>query len=119
MRISTKNLCHLDDPTDGLLYLLELELEDKVLVKIGVTQRIRIEDRVCEILVSIWKRYRVFPKCVTKRYRSVKDVYAKEKFLHKTFSSDRYATKFVFSGSTELFTTPVEEVIKTYEAIID
>lgn len=119
MRISTKNLTHLEDPSDGLLYLLEIELEDKCLVKIGVTQRIRIEDRVCEILISVWKRYRVFPKCVTKRYRSVKDVYEKEKYLHKIFSSDRYTTKFTFSGCTEMFTTPIEEVVKAYDAITD
>ncbi len=50
----------------GILYVLVIELEDKELVKVGVTCRDKVEDRVAEILVSIWKRYRIFPRCKPK-----------------------------------------------------
>lgn len=117
LTISTGDLTKPLDTDAGILYLLEMELEDRTLVKIGVTQRTRVEDRICEILVSIWKRYRVFPKCVAKRYRTVDKVYEKEKYLHTVFSSDRYATKFVFSGSTEMFTTSLTDVVQAYDEI--
>jgi hypothetical protein len=57
--------------TSGILYVLIIRLEDKELIKIGVTQRDKVEDRVAEILISIWKRYRIFPECYPKRFRKV------------------------------------------------
>ena len=42
--------------TKGIVYVLLFELEGKTLIKIGVTTR-SIEERVAEILVSIFQRY--------------------------------------------------------------
>jgi hypothetical protein len=99
----------------GILYVLELQLEDKALVKIGVTQRDKVEERVCEILTSIWKRYRIFPQCYVKRYRTVSDVYGKEKQLHDLFEEYRYSTEYKFSGSTEIFDIELGKVVEEYD----
>ena len=103
----------------GIVYVLEITLEDKKLVKVGYTARPKVEDRVCEILVSIWKRYRVFPQCHVKKYKSFHDPAAKEKSLHRLLAEHGYTTKYVFSGSTEFFDVPLERVIELYDQLED
>jgi hypothetical protein len=101
----------------GILYVILLELEGKQLVKIGVTHR-KIEDRVVEILVSIFKKYREFPYCRPKRFRTTTDIYGKEKILHKMFESSRYTPSKKFSGHTEFFNIPIEDVVTAYEKLL-
>lgn len=101
---------------EGILYLLVIQLEEKTLIKIGMTSR-RVEERVCEVLTAIWKRYRVFPECKVKRYRTVKDVFKKEAYLHSLFTSNRYTTKYSFGGSTEFFDCALDEVVAAYDDI--
>ena len=60
MKISKEGLSLEEDV--GILYLVYFELDGKQLVKIGVTAR-TIEERVSEILISIFKKYREFPYC--------------------------------------------------------
>lgn len=103
---------------DGILYLLEIELEDKVLVKIGVTTRDKVENRVCEILTSIWKSYRIFPKTYVKRFRKTSNVYDKETKLHQIFEEYRYSTEHRFSGSTEIFDVEISKVVEEYEKLL-
>lgn len=100
---------------DGILYLLAFTLEDTPLVKIGMTRRPLIEERVCEILTSIWKQYRVFPECYVKRYRKTDDVEMKERILLKQFDSFAFTPSKAFSGSTELVTAPLEDVVSLYD----
>ena len=101
----------------GILYVLLVELEGKSLVKIGVTHR-KIEDRVVEILVSIFSKYRAFPYCRPKRFRRTNDIYKKEKTLHKLFEKHRYKTTKKFSGHTEFFDVPLEDVVDAYEKLL-
>ena len=102
----------------GILYVVHFELEGKSLVKIGVTAR-SIEERVSEILVSIFKIYREFPYCRPKRFRKTSEVYEKEARLHKYFDTYRYVTQHPFSGSTEFFDVPLDEVVNIYEQLLD
>lgn len=102
----------------GTLYLVLFELEGKELVKIGVTSR-NIEDRVAEILVSIFKKYREFPRAYPKRFRKVPNVYEKEAMLHKHFKDLNYKTEKKFSGSTEFFEVPLDDAVVVYESLID
>lgn len=104
--------------TSGILYLLVFELEGKPLVKIGVTTR-TIEERTTEILVGIFKKYRVFPYCKPKRFRTTEMVYEKEAQLHKFFSVHKYSTQHKFGGSTEFFDIPIDDVVKVYEELLD
>ena len=111
--ISTKNI---DNNTSrGIVYILLIELEDKELVKVGVTCDSKIENRVSDILVSIWKRYRVFPKLYTKRFKTFDDPYIVEKELHKLLEEYRYSTKHRFSGSTEVFFVDLDYVVGLYD----
>lgn len=118
LKVSSKNV---EKPLveDGILYILVFKMEDKELVKIGVTSRDGIEERVSEILVSIFKKYREFPYCRPKRFRKTKKVFEKERFLHNYFKKHRYVTAKKFSGSTEFFEAPLEEVVQVYEDLLD
>ena len=105
-----------EDP--GILYIVHFRLDEKDLVKIGVTSR-AIEDRVSEILISIFKKYREFPYCRPKRFRKTGNVYEKEAVLHKYFAEFNYKPEKVFSGSTEFFDIPLDEAVRAYENLLD
>jgi hypothetical protein len=114
LTVSTKNV----KDHVGIVYLLQIRLEEKELVKIGVTSRDKIEDRVCEILTGIWKKYRIFPECYVKRYRKTDRIFEKESYLHRQFREHRYIPEHVFSGSTELFLVPIEDVVVAYDELL-
>lgn len=101
----------------GILYIVHFELEGKPLVKIGVTTR-TIEERVAEILVSIFKKYREFPYCRPKRFRKTGNVYEKEAILLKYFKDYQYEPSNKFSGSTEFFDIALEDVVEVYEDLL-
>lgn len=103
----------------GIVYVLEIEVDGKTVVKVGHTMRPKVEDRVCEILTSMWKRYRVFPKCYVKRYKAFDTPAAVEKRLHKQLKDYRYTPKYAFSGSTEFFDLPLSEVVSLYDKVTD
>lgn len=101
----------------GILYVVLFTLENKDLVKIGVTTR-NIEDRVSEILLSIFKTYREFPYCRPKRFRKTQNTYLKESQLHKHFADRQYIPSKKFSGCTEFFDVPLDEVVSVYEELL-
>lgn len=102
----------------GILYILVFDIEGKQLVKIGITKR-RMEDRVLEILLAIFQKYRVFPKCDPRRFTRTDDYAAKEKQLHKLFKDRSYRPSKKFGGYTEFFDVPVDEVCAAYDAIVE
>ena len=102
----------------GILYVVHFRLDDKDLIKIGVTAR-TVEERVAEILVSIFKRYRCFPYAYPKRFRVTSNVYEKEAILHKYFKEYNYTPEKVFSGSTEFFDVPMDKVVTAYENLLN
>lgn len=116
MKVSKTETCIAEDP--GILYLVHFKLDDKDLVKIGVTSR-TIEERISEILVSIFKTYREFPYCRPKRFRKTGNVYEKEAILHKYFKEYSYTPDKKFSGSTEFFDIPLDDVVKVYEDLLN
>ena len=101
----------------GIVYILLFELEGKSLVKIGVTTR-SIEERVTEILVEIFSKYREFPYCKPKRFTKSNDIFGKEKELHELFKEHKYKTSKKFGGYTEFFDVDVDKVILEYDKII-
>lgn len=105
------------EDSKGILYLLEIELEGKKLVKIGFTKRAKVEDRVVEILTSIWKRYREFPKTYVKRFSTFEDVYEREQELHSMFAEYKYETQYKFSGCQEMFDIELDKVVEVYDAL--
>ena len=102
---------------EGIVYLLEIHLEDKVLVKIGITQR-KIEERVVEILASIFQKYRLFPYCRPKRFKKTDRIFEKEAELHRYFKDRSYKTEHKFGGSSEMFDIPLDEAVEVYEKVL-
>ena len=102
----------------NILYLVLFELEDKPLVKIGVTGR-HIEDRMAEIATSVFHQYRYFPYIYPKRFRNVSEAYEKEKILHDHFDGYRYNTIHHFSGCTEFFDIPLSTAVDAYECLLE
>lgn len=115
LKVSVDNIVNRGE---GIVYILQIRLEERELIKIGVTTRERIEERVCEILAAIWKRYRVFPECKVKRFRKTVDIYEKESYLHGQFKEFKYSTLHKFGGSTEMFQTDIEDVVAAYDELI-
>lgn len=102
---------------EGVVYVLEIELNGVNLIKIGMTTRL-VEERVCEILTSIWKKYRVFPRCVVHRFTKVPNPLDIEVKLHGIFKGDRYKVEKSFSGSTEIFLLDVQVVKDKYDELV-
>jgi hypothetical protein len=113
LKVSTKGL-----NTKGILYVVLFKLDGKDLVKIGVTTR-NIEDRVSEILTSIFKIYREFPYCRPKRFKKTTDIFEKEAILHEHFKEYTYTPINKFSGSTEFFDVPLDKVVTAYENLLE
>ena len=104
------------DSIRNILYVLEIDLDDKKVIKIGVTSR-KIEDRVCEIVTSIFKTYRYFPKVYPKRFRKVEDNLDKEQFLLKYLEEYKYASDNSFGGHTELVMMDLDLVADLYDRL--
>lgn len=103
--------------TKGILYLLVISIDEKDVIKIGVTNRDKIEDRVCEILVSIFKSYRFFPMLYPKRFSKVDNNYEKEQKLLSYLSEYKYESKAKFGGSTELVDMDLDIVVDLYDKL--
>ena len=95
----------------GILYILYQWKVDIKIVKIGVTQKPKVEDRVVDILLSYFSKYREFPRLYPKRYRNTDKVYKKEAMLHKYFDKYRFKFDQPFSGHTEYFMDIPEELL--------
>lgn len=103
----------------GLLYILAMDIDGEIVYKVGVTQRDKIEDRVCEILASFFKSYRYFCWCRPKRFKKTDDVYEKEAKMHKYLKQYQYTSEKRFSGNTELFNgISLDTLVELYEAML-
>jgi len=101
----------------GLLYLLEIDVEGKMVQKIGITRR-NIEDRVCEITASYFKAWRYFPYVRPKRFRQVDNVLKKEAMLLEFFKDYRYEVRKKFGGFSEIIDVDdIGFVVKVYEEV--
>ena len=115
LSVSTKDL----KQDEGIVYVLQIDLEEKQLVKIGITSRVKVEERVCEILTSIWKKYRIFPRCYVKRFKKTDEIAKKEATLHDYFDECSYETEHKFSGCTEFFDVTLDAVVDVYDRLLN
>lgn len=118
------NTSYIKNPDKGIVYILyiDLEYEDCIykLTKIGVTTR-EVEKRVVEILTSIFKKTRVFPRCYVKRFRTVSDPYGVETELLKG-TPNKSEIDLIFSGSTECYCLDEQQretLLEFYESTVD
>lgn len=90
-------------PGRGIVYLIRMELDDGLVVwKIGITTR-KIEDRLQEIVISFFKKYRYIPRTSVKKFSSCDNYFEVETRLHKEYKDSSYKFDKVFSGSCEFF----------------
>lgn len=99
----------------GIVYVLEIELDTGTVVKIGMTNRSKVEDRVVEILTEMYKRYRYFPRCYVARFTTVDNPLDMEQKLHEYFKEYSIELEHSFGGSTEFFQVDVELVKEKYD----
>jgi len=99
-----------------ILYLLELDINGTIVCKFGVTSR-KIEDRVAEILKSLFYSTRRFHYCYPKRFKKVDDALVKEAMLLEYFDEYRY-DGYKFSGYTELRVISLEEAVRVYDYLL-
>ena len=104
---------------EGILYLIEMDVDGKRVVKIGLTRRATIDERLVEIALAHFKAYRQINYMRPKRFRTTSNVSQKEQLLLGYFSSRRYVSEKPFTGHTELVDVDIMEVVTKYEEIID
>ena len=101
----------------GIVYILVLEIDGKTISKIGLTAR-KIEDRVCEILTSYFKSYRIFPQCYPKRFSSTNHILVKEQMLLEWFKEYKYTSERKFSGCQELVEVDLDVLVDTHSRVL-
>lgn len=99
-----------------ILYLLEIEIEGVKVVKFGVTRR-KIEERVVEILTSLFYNTRRFHYCYPKRFKTVDGALDKEAKLLEYFDWCKYEG-YKFSGHTEVRVVSLEEAVEVYDYLV-
>ena len=104
---------------EGILYLIEMDVDGKRVVKIGLTRRATIDERLAEIALAHFKAYRQINYMRPKRFRKTSNVLQKEQLLLGYFSSRRYVSEKPFTGHTELVDVDIMEVVEKYEEIIN
>lgn len=102
----------------GIVYILHFIINDKEVVKVGVTQRDKVNDRVLEILDSFFTQYRFYPYCRPKRFQRVERPYQIEAKIKAAFKNNKAKFKKKFSGSSEFFFTDLDKVVELYEQIV-
>lgn len=108
-----------ENSTAGTLYILILDIDGTTVYKVGVTKR-AVEDRVQEITLSYFYKYRYFCYCKPKRFRLVEDVYKKETEMHRALKEFKYEAQHKFSGSTELFVgIELDTLLEVYDRCLN
>ena len=104
---------------EGILYLIEMDVDGKRVVKIGLTRRPTIDDRLAEIALAHFKAYRQINYMRPKRFRKTSNVLQKEQLLLAYFADRKYESALPFGGHSELVDVDIMEVVQKYEEIID
>ena len=104
------------------LYLLEITMPSGMkCVKIGKASGGSSVNRMMEICLDIYQKFRTTPMIKIKRDREVPadKVFKYEAMLHRYFKEYQYVPTTKFSGSTELFAIPVDDAVQAFEAAIE
>ena len=102
---------------NGTVYIVSVEIEGKVLYKVGATAG-NVRRRVLQVIESIEQAYGYFPRCAVIVGSKCKNYYQVERKIHKALVEYAYCTECTFSGSTELFECDEEVVRKAYKECI-
>ena len=103
---------------EGMVYLLEIDVDGKMVQKIGITTR-KIEDRVVEITASYFKGRRYFPFVRPKRFRKANDILDKEQSILEWCKEYKFTPEKRFQGSSELLDMNLDVLVTLYEQVIE
>ena len=105
---------------DGIVYLIKMVLDcGTVVVKIGITTRRSIVERLAENVIGFFNVYRYIPRTTVKRHIRTPYYTEVEAYLHGIYAADNYKFDKKFGGHTEYFTiTDMDELVKGYDVIM-
>lgn len=99
----------------GMVYLIKMVLdEDTTVVKIGITTRRSIVERLAENVIGFFNTYRYIPRTTVKKYSRTPYYREIESHLHKVYKEDNYKFDKKFDGSTEYFYLRDEKALIEY-----
>ena len=101
----------------SILYLLDMELEDKMVRKIGITSK-KIEDRLQGIAMSVFSKHRYMPYIRPKRYRKVDNALVKEQKILEYMKEYKWASEKEFGGHTEMLDVDLDVLVDVYEKVV-
>ena len=101
----------------SILYLLDMELEDKMVRKIGITSK-KIEDRLQGIAMSVFSKHRYVPYIRPKRYRKVDNALVKEQKILEYMKEYKWTSEKEFGGHTEMLDVDLDVLVDVYEKVV-
>ena len=108
-----------EEPLDrGIVYLLVMELDERQVIKIGMTKRKRVDDRLSEILLAMWHKYRYIPRTIVARYSTVDRPLDMEQELLLHFSEYSVDMEHSFGGSKEFIQHDISLVKEKYDELL-
>jgi len=96
----------------GIVYLMRTQLRNgDVVIKIGVTGRLNVQERFMENLSAFFMCHRYVPYTTLLKFSKTKDYYKAETMLHQMYKADRYFFEKEFQGMSEYFVVDDEEAL--------
>lgn len=104
----------------GIVYLIKMELDcGTTVIKIGVTGRKFVVERLSENLMSFFQKFRYVPRTTMLKFSRCGDYFGAETALHKMYVDTKFSFEEEFQGCTEYFCIKDEEKLKDdYDKIL-
>ncbi len=97
----------------GIVYLIKMELDcGTTVIKIGVTGRKYIAERLAEVTLAFFQEFRYIPRTSVLKMTRCVDYYGAETALHHMYKECNYDFGCKFQGSTEYHIIEDEEKLK-------
>lgn len=105
---------------DAMVYLIKMVLDcGKTVVKIGITTRKSIHDRLMENVLAFFMTYRYIPRTSVKKFSRTPYYTEVEAYLHRTYKEKQTVFEKQFQGWTEYFDVEdIDELVATYEMVM-
>lgn len=100
------------------LYILEIQIGETVVYKVGKASGHSCKQRMLQIIGSYFDVYRVTPIIKVVKDKEVSNVFDKETKCHHALAEWQYTPDKAFSGSTEVFKVDKEKVLEVYNEIV-
>lgn len=100
------------------LYILEIQIGETVVYKVGKASGHSCKQRMLQIIGSYFDVYRVTPIIKVVKDKEVSNVFDKETKCHHALAEWKYESEKKFSGCQELFKVDKEKVLEVYNEIV-